>query len=177
MNLDEDALIAAADLVGRAGWYAWAAGIFDGESHIGFHQRRAVISVHQASDNGEPQMLKRLQSLFGGTVRFRRQRPGHGECRPLYEWRIGRRDQVEETLEAVWPWLGDVKRQQATEALAKYVGAEGRRASQRNSAQRRWADPEWRKAHPAAVANARRFGAEHPDVGRDPLTGRWKRAS
>lgn len=161
-------------LADQAGWYAWAAGIFDGESHIGHHQRQASIQVQQASDNGEPQMLTRLQALFGGTIVLRAPRRGHGELRPLYTWRLSHREVVKAALTAVWPWLGDVKREQANRAMDAYTGPEGRRERIRESARRRWADPEWRAAHPDAVANAKRFAALCPaNNGRDPVTGRW----
>jgi hypothetical protein len=44
----------------------------------------------------------------------------------------------------------------------------------RESARRRWSDPEWLAAHPKAVKNAERFGAlPKVRLAHDPDTGRF----
>ena len=154
-----------------AGWDpTWAAEMADGEAHIGFSGEAGRICVHQASDDGPPEMLTRLQAMFSGTVRKCKNRPEHGERRQLYDWRLCNRAGIEAALRAVWPWLGEVKRRQAMATLAGYAVTHERSTE----ARRRWANPKWRAAHPDAVANGPRLAALSVTPNRDPATGRWR---
>lgn len=93
--------------------YAWAAGFIDGEGHFGARRTKhgtyqVSIQVHQKGD--EP--LQRLKSIFGGAV----YKTGRED---IYKWSIQRRALVEQVVLDLWPYLTDVKRNQAHVALSK----------------------------------------------------------
>lgn len=96
---------------------AWAAGIFDGEGYFGNNRNVApcpTVLVTQSSTTGPPEMLVRLQQLFGGTIRGPQIK---GDRKPIYRWNVNGFERVQNIVAAVWPWLGDVKRAQSSAAL------------------------------------------------------------
>jgi len=106
-------------------WRAWAGGFYDGEgstylldhrTHDGY--KIAEISVNQSSANTEcPEVLVRLQTIA---------RCGHlngpyeqeDGSKDVYRWRVSARNDIEEAIESLWPWLSEVKRAQAAAALS-----------------------------------------------------------
>ena len=100
---------------------AWAAGILDGEGYFqgqvrtnprGHRVRGIRVSVCQT----HPEMLERMEELFGGSIRKRPapKNPNHSQ---RWDWRTHSAAEFHRVVESVWPWLGPVKREQATEAL------------------------------------------------------------
>lgn len=109
---------------------AWAAGLFDGEGHIGCRDRTGrthlvryktprtlVITISQHHRG----VLQRFQKAVGlGTIyTVHRKRPS-GEPYTSYSWRTGKFEYVQAIVAMLWPWLGTVKRTQATRALLLY---------------------------------------------------------
>lgn len=94
--------------------YAWAAGFIDGEGHFGcrktkFGTYQISIQVHQKGR--EP--LDRLQAIFGGKV-YITGREG------IYKWSIQKAETVQDAVSKLWPYLTEVKRQQASAAEERY---------------------------------------------------------
>ena len=103
---------------------AWAAGILDGEGCFRVHRQRKVladgvsklylsssVTVRQTDRyGGVPQMLSRLQDLFGGEVRGPYAQP---DRRDAWQWRLYRFEAVQYVMCCVWPWLGHQKRRDA----------------------------------------------------------------
>jgi len=92
--------------------YAWAAGFIDGEGYTGARKTKhgtyqLSIQVHQKGR--EP--LDRLQATFGGAV-YTTGRLG------IYKWSVQKKELVYDVLNALWPYLTEVKKQQALKATA-----------------------------------------------------------
>jgi hypothetical protein len=91
---------------------AWAAGFFDGEGSSHAQKRpggncQFHLEVHQKGR--EP--LDRLQACLGGKVYVSKTRPG------IYKWSVQSKADVERVLNILWPYLTNVKKNQA---LAMY---------------------------------------------------------
>jgi hypothetical protein len=97
---------------------AWAAGFFDGEGWAAKNKTRGVQArINQSDDDGVPQVLIRFQRVVGcgrlhGPVREERRRD-------LYYWDVSSRRDVEAVANAIWPWLGEVKRIEFAAALGR----------------------------------------------------------
>lgn len=113
---------------------AWAAGFFDGEGSTVPNRTRngnlnpPSISINQASDNDlPPEVLERFCRAVG--VMGKITGPYIQENRkPRYNIRYGRLSDVRSVLEALWPYLGSVKREQATRCMDAYAADAARRA-------------------------------------------------
>ena len=102
--------------------FAWAAGLFDGEGSTELYKRRtpghtwfALRSrVSQCDAQGIPAVLQRFQAVVGcGRI----DGPTSGEgYENAYKWDAGAYDTLR-VLPKLWPWLGNVKRVQAIEAI------------------------------------------------------------
>lgn len=111
--------------------HEWAAGIIDGEGCFSLNGYKSpglpkykprkdtvlldgkivwpVLCVTQASHRGKPEMLLRLQSLYGGNIGG----PFYkGHVTPQYHLLLSSK-LVQHALLQFWPWLGEVKRAQA----------------------------------------------------------------
>jgi len=101
--------------------FAWAAGFFDGEGSTiarAFARRPGYaqlnVTVPQAGHRGIPAVLERFQRVMLGM--------GHLNGpyrRDLYMLRFNAREEASLVLRLLWPYLGEVKRAQATEAIAR----------------------------------------------------------
>jgi hypothetical protein len=98
---------------------AWAAGFFDGEgtaylcqsNRIYYHFRLALPQVERGP-------LERFQAAVGGAgIIGGPYKPSSGGGRPIHRWRCNS-VQGKEVLKKLWPYLCEVKRAQATKALA-----------------------------------------------------------
>lgn len=100
---------------------AWAAGIIDGEGCTYLNRQQhgmlPALAVSQSSADGPPQMLERLSALFGGNVRGPATRAGR---LPIYRWNVTGYERTQAAIAAIWPWLGDVKREQAAAVLIEF---------------------------------------------------------
>jgi hypothetical protein len=95
---------------------AWAAGFFDGEGWAAKTKPRGVQArINQADNDGAPSVLLRFKRVVG---RGRIHGPVREEGRQdLYYWDASSRGDVEAVANAIWPWLGDVKRAEFGSAL------------------------------------------------------------
>lgn len=103
---------------------AWAAGFLDAEGCFGLNRARGRAGAPDwyrircsASQHGGPgrpaAVLIRLQRTLGGRIER------HGE-EDDHKWVVEGAPAVERVLALVGPWLGQVKRDQATVALARF---------------------------------------------------------
>lgn len=104
-------------------WWAWAAGLWDGEgcSALLRHRTHAgyltpELSVTQSSLVGSPQILIRFMGIVGcgalsGPYRQR------NATMDVYRWKAAARADAEAVLAGLWPHLGTVKRAQAQRLL------------------------------------------------------------
>jgi len=107
---------------------AWAAGFFDGEGWAAKRKRGVQSRINQSDDDGVPDVLLRFQRIVG---RGRIHGPVREEGRrDLYYWDVSSRADVEAVANAIWPWLGDVKRAEFAVALGGAPSAAHRAPSE-----------------------------------------------
>lgn len=105
-------------------WAAWAAGLYDGEgstyltphrSHAGYNNAEARIT--QGSPMDVPEVLNRFVRIVG---RGHINGPYRQEEANLlvYRWTACAYRDIDQVLTTIWPWLGAVKREQATRVRA-----------------------------------------------------------
>jgi hypothetical protein len=102
---------------------AWAGGFFDGEGSTCLEKHRShagycvpVLYVPQSADNGTAPELLRLQRAMGvGTISGLRKSKPPGK--PYRRWRVFAVEKVFRTLHLLWPFIGNVKREQARRAM------------------------------------------------------------
>jgi len=103
---------------------AWAAGFLDAEGWFGVvrgtkrkdgsHSLRIRVSAPQHSMDGTvPEVLRRLKRVLGGSIER------HGDPDD-FKWIVYGRASVARVYELTAPWLGEVKRVQAAEALRSF---------------------------------------------------------
>jgi hypothetical protein len=96
---------------------AWAAGFFDGEGWANRSGRGVHSRINQSGNDGVPKVLLRFLDIVGcGRI--------HGPVREedrqdLYYWDASSRSDVELVGNAIWPWLGDVKRAEFSVATGR----------------------------------------------------------
>jgi len=104
-------------------WWAWAAGLFDGEgcssllhhrSHAGY--MTGELSVTQSSLVGSPEVLRRF-GLVVGAGHISGPYPQRNATMDVYRWKAAALSDVERVIAELWPWLGEVKRAQAQHVL------------------------------------------------------------
>jgi hypothetical protein len=107
---------------------AWAAGLFDGEGcFITYHRTAAgcpipALSVAQADDAvGVADVLTRFGEALGLPYRVYTMAQAKPHHRPKRNLRITGFVRAQQALAMLWPWLGEVKRQQAKRVLRGYV--------------------------------------------------------
>lgn len=120
--LDESAPSSAPITDGDQG-LAWAAGLFDGEgsvyldphsTHAGYFRLEAAIT--QTAFGEIPMVLSRFMYVAGiGKIYGPYPAPpGHA---PVYRWKAHQAGQIIAMINALDPWLGSVKRDQAARAI------------------------------------------------------------
>jgi len=101
---------------------AWAAGFYDGEGCLFFNRinRSVGIDVSQTSTTGEPPgTLTRFQNAVGGIGKIYGPYNKHDNGKPVYSFRVGKFERVQAIIAMLWLFLGQVKRDQAKDALVK----------------------------------------------------------
>ncbi len=100
---------------------AWAAGFFDGEGWAALSTPAAratgqpMAQINQSGNGGIPEVLERFRRAvqvgrLGG--------PALEEGKlPRYWWVASSRSDVTAAYEAIWPWLGEIKRREFADAL------------------------------------------------------------
>jgi hypothetical protein len=104
-------------------WRAWAAGLYDGEgssylldhrSHKGY--QIGELAMTQGGLGSAPEVLSRFMTVVSA---------GHingpykqdDATLDVYRWKANARADIFSTIEQLWPWLGDVKKEQARTVL------------------------------------------------------------
>jgi hypothetical protein len=102
---------------------AWAGGFFDGEGSTCLDKHRThaghfvpVIYVPQAAEAGIAPELVRIQQAIG-LGRISGLRKPKAPDRPYRRWRVYTQAKVQLALHMLWPFIGNVKRQQAGRVL------------------------------------------------------------
>jgi len=92
---------------------AWAAGVYDGEGSASTYlpkdrkSRARQMAVYQGGDSMPPPLLFRFREAVGDVGLI------HGPARgSLYQWHSKRHAVVEAVSELIWPWIGDIKKNQ-----------------------------------------------------------------
>jgi hypothetical protein len=113
---------------------AWAAGFFDGEGHISYHEtvrrrrgntyhsRALVFMVVQTGKPGDepPHVLTRFQNAVGGLgvvegpIRWKNM-PAHWTSR--WQFRPNNWTETQAMIAMLWRWLSPIKRTQARDSL------------------------------------------------------------
>ena len=96
---------------------AWAIGLFEGEGSICLHPTRC--NVRLSVTQSDPDVLARLQQVFGGTIGFKTYRKKPAHYKPTWQWRLGNSKQVIPLLLKMLPLLGDRRAYVALNALDK----------------------------------------------------------
>lgn len=106
---------------------AWAGGFFDGEGHTGGKGTlgRPSIQVGQCGPKDRPpDVLVRFQAAVGGLGKiygpYGPYRPNIKQESPLWNYQTNSASETREVLRLLWPWIGAVKREQATAVLSGY---------------------------------------------------------
>lgn len=104
-------------------WRAWAAGLFDGDgcsallhhrTHVGYLVPELTIT--QSSNSGRPQVLNRFAEIVSAGAVFGPY-PQNNGWSDVYRWRASARGDCKRVIEALWPYLGAVKRVQAKRVI------------------------------------------------------------
>jgi hypothetical protein len=96
---------------------AWAAGFFDGEGCTHAQLSNGIYRVHLSVAQNGTELLERFDRAVGLRGKI------YADVSPvrknvLHSWRINGYEGVQQTLIVLWPWLGSIKREQASRALA-----------------------------------------------------------
>jgi NADH-quinone oxidoreductase subunit G len=94
---------------------AWCAGFYDGEGSAGYYRNGGRWSrVQMTAGQNDRAALDRMRAALGGAVRGPYiRRDGRGQ----YVWAIESLAGFRKAMALMWPWLGDVKREQMASAL------------------------------------------------------------
>lgn len=101
---------------------AWAAGLADGEGsfYVVNHRttRSRVMVSFDVAQSGDSELLERFKDAVGGlgNVVGPRHIEGH---KPAFAYQVNGYERVQSVLVMIWPWLGSVKRAQASASLAR----------------------------------------------------------
>ena len=105
--------------------YAWAAGFLDGEGHFDAFIRETkpghtIRGIRLTAPQCHPEVLERLQSTLGGTIRKRKppKNPNHSQ---RWDWKLSGYERVNAAYLNMKPYLGSVKRAQAEAAIELWV--------------------------------------------------------
>lgn len=98
---------------------AWAAGFFEGEGTIRYHNGR----VHLSLGNTDKDVLDRFADVVGGKVMGPykgqgKKTPSH--YKPVYQWYTSSIENTQAILRLFWPYLGERRRSKAAEVIALY---------------------------------------------------------
>ena len=123
---------------------AWAAGFFDGDGWAGAgggpgrRTRQPAARINQASGSGLPEVLSRFRAAVGGAGRVGGPQTIDRRL-PLDWWVASSRGDVECVLQAIGPWLCNVKKAQFAVALGLPTIELGERHARESSEEAAWA--------------------------------------
>lgn len=94
---------------------AWAAGFFDGEGSTSVlsTKRDKYSYLRMSVSQKTPQLLEKFQSIVGRGKIYK------SHTRTIYNWNCYVREDCEAVLALLWPYLGQVKKDQADAAHDK----------------------------------------------------------
>jgi hypothetical protein len=109
------------------GHLAWAAGFWDGEGHVGArgNGRSGGRQIKAMITQKDRRVLEHFQEITGlGKIYPRR-------VQDQWSWNLARVIKVRELARLLWPWLGEIKRDQFIYAFGAYellrpLGKKGR---------------------------------------------------
>lgn len=91
---------------------AWAAGFFDGEGTTSVlkttRDKYSYLRMSLSQKNLE--CLERFHSILGVGKIYK------SKTRDIYSWNCYKYEEVQQALDLLWPYLSEIKRQQATKA-------------------------------------------------------------
>lgn len=102
----------------------WAAGFFVGEGSTSLSRgtngqsAKVYTKIHLSAPQNYREPLDRMAATLGGKVYgpyARKSTDGD-----YYQWRLNGHEGVQAAIAAMWRWLDQPKRQQATKALVSY---------------------------------------------------------
>lgn len=99
--------------------FSWAVGLFEGEGTICAVKSKSTTSMRIALGMADEDVVRRFHEIVGvGTVNgpYAGKKANH---RPIWIWRLGRRDEQIDFINRIWPYLGERRRQQVIETAAK----------------------------------------------------------
>ena len=88
----------------------WAAGLFEGEGYIRKPNKKHTYEV--AVKMTDLDVLQKMQDLFGGSVK-----PSHSAHKPIWTWRLTKKQAVREFLIKMLPHFGERRSHQALNVL------------------------------------------------------------
>lgn len=95
---------------------AWAAGLFDGEGHIGFVGKHSVVMQLGMTDED---VVRRFHTVVGVGRLSGPYSNGPRGRKPVWLWAAQHTPDVRELLVALKPWLGERRSARADAALAR----------------------------------------------------------
>jgi hypothetical protein len=101
---------------------AWAAGVIcgDGSISVCVQPKSTWMKVAVAQSGPEPpEILLRMRDIFGGRITGPNGHKGPNR-QPRWQWELTRFAMIEVALDCMWPYLTEVKRDQAVRALNTY---------------------------------------------------------
>ena len=134
---------------------AWSAGLFDGEGHIGartgdhsqgpWKRLDLYISISQV----DRRVLDRFRDAVGvGSVNGPYLHPviaARGNEQPRFYFQTQRFEHIQAVVAMLWPWLGEVKRQQAIGALTLVKARRGHQTTCRHGHEKTPENSYWSK--------------------------------
>lgn len=112
---------------------AWAAGFFDGEgsTHVQLPYY-LTVALGQSGDGGHDNLERFKRAVGVGVITgpYQGNLPGR---QPRWYYAAKGQFDARQVLDALWPWLGDVKRRQAEVAVAAYEAAPVKRQKRRRA--------------------------------------------
>jgi len=104
---------------------AWAAGFFDGEGGTYAVDNGGYLRAYLAIGQSDRESLERFQCAVGAGSICGPYAPGKLGKKPRYHYHVYSQDAVRAVLWKLWGYLGQVKRDQATNVLDKVNCARG----------------------------------------------------
>lgn len=96
---------------------AWAAGLFEGEGSIITARNQFTVRMGMTDKD----VVDRMHQTIGlGTIRGPYINTSGHNKKPMYFWCVNSSPQSYAVLVAMWPWLGERRRQRAAEAIRMF---------------------------------------------------------
>jgi hypothetical protein len=99
----------------------WLAGLFEGEGCISIRENTLNLVLQMADEDvvRRAHTVARFGSVTGPLVKTA------SHHRPLFRWKVSRRDEVYALLVAIYPMLGDRRREKARRLIRHYARMPG----------------------------------------------------